>query len=49
MEEVIEVDTRPYDRRDPVVCMEEQPMQVLKATRIPIAGTPQPPRRVDDE
>lgn len=49
MEEVIEVYTRPYDRRYPVVCMDEQPMQLLQETRIPIAGTPQHPRRVDYE
>jgi hypothetical protein len=49
MEEVIEAYTRPYDRRYPVVCMDEQPIQLLKETRIPIAGTPQHPRRVDYE
>lgn len=49
MEEVIEVYTRPYDRRYPVVCMDEQPIQLLKETRRPIAGTPQHPRRVDYE
>jgi hypothetical protein len=49
MEEVIEVYTRPDDRRDPVVCMDAQPRQLLKETRRPIAGTPQHPRRVDYE
>jgi hypothetical protein len=49
MEEVLEVYVRPYDARFPVVCMDEQPMQLLKETRTPIAGTPKHPRRVDYE
>lgn len=49
MEEGLEIYMRPYDRRYPVVCMDEQPMQLLKETRLPIAGTPQHPRRVDYE
>jgi DDE superfamily endonuclease len=49
MEEVLEVDVRPYDARFPVLCMDEQPMQFLKETRQPIAGTAKHPRRVDYE
>ena len=49
MEEGLEVYARPYDPRYPVFCMDEQPIQLLKETRIPIAGTPQHPRRVDYE
>lgn len=49
MEEVLDVYTQPYDTRYPVVCMDEQPMQLLKETRTPIAGTPKHPRRVDYE
>jgi DDE superfamily endonuclease len=49
MEDVLEVYSQPYDKRYPVVCMDEQPMQLLKETRRPIAGTPQRPRRVDYE
>jgi hypothetical protein len=49
MEEVLEVYARPYDGRYPVVCMDEQPIQLLKETRQPITGTRSHPRRVDDE
>ena len=33
MEEVLDVYARPYDSRYPVLCMDEQPMQLLKETR----------------
>ena len=39
----------PYDSRFPVVCMDEQPIQLLKETRVPIPGTKEYPRRVDYE
>ena len=48
-EEVRDVYARPYDARYPVVCMDEQPIQLLKETRRPIAGTKRHPRRVDYE
>ena len=49
MEEVLDVYARPYDPRYPVLCMDEQPIQLLKETRTPIAGTKKHPRRVDYE
>ena len=49
MEEVLDVYARPYNRRRPVLCMDEQPIQLLKETRTPIAGTKNHPRRVDYE
>jgi hypothetical protein len=49
MEEVLDVYVRPYDLRYPVLCMHEQPIQLLKETRTPIAGTKKHPRRVDYE
>src|SRR5580704_337527 len=49
MEEVLDVYARPYDPRYPVVCMDEQPIQLLKETRTPIPGTKTHPRRVDYE
>lgn len=49
MEEVLDVYARPYDPRHPVLCMDEQPIQLLKETRTPIAGTRRRPRRVDYE
>jgi DDE superfamily endonuclease len=49
MEEVLETYARPYDSRHPVVCMDEQPIQLLKETRVPIPATREHPRRVDYE
>jgi len=49
MEEVLETYAQPYDSRHPVLCMDEQPVQLLKETRVPIAATKNHPRRVDYE
>jgi DDE superfamily endonuclease len=49
MELVLETYAQPYDRQRPVLCMDEQPVQLLKETRVPIAGTKKHPRRVDYE
>jgi hypothetical protein len=49
MEQVLETYARPYDPRRPVVCMDEQPIQLLKETRVPIPATRDHPRRVDYE
>jgi len=49
MEEVLEVYERPYDPDYPVVCMDEQPVQLLKETRVPIKATRHHARRVDYE
>lgn len=49
MEEVLDVYARPYDPRYPVLCMDEQPIQLLKETRRPISGTKKHARRVDYE
>jgi DDE superfamily endonuclease len=49
MEEVLETYARPYDTMRPVLCMDEQPVQLLKETRVPIPATRRHPRRVDYE
>ena len=49
MEEVLETYAEAYDPKHPVRCMDEQPVQLLKETRVPIAATPQHGTRVDDE
>lgn len=49
MEEVLETYAQPYHAPRPVVCMDEQPIQLLKETRVPIAATKDHPRRVDYE
>jgi DDE superfamily endonuclease len=38
-----------YDPQHPVRWMDEQPVQLLKETRVPIAATKQQGKRVDDE
>jgi transposase len=49
MEEILEVYERPYDADNPVICMDEQPVQLIKETRQPIEATKENPRRVDYE
>lgn len=49
MEDVLETYSLPYDVRYPVLCMDEQPVQLLKETRTPIPATAKHGRRVDYE
>ena len=49
MEVVLNTYAQPYDERFPVLCMDEQPVQLLKETREPLAATKTQPRRVDYE
>ena len=49
MEDVLETYKRPYDPQHPVVCMDEQPVQLVKETREPLAATTEHPERVDYE
>lgn len=49
MENVLETYAQPYDARFPVLCMDEQPVQLLNETRVPIAATKSHARRVDYE
>jgi hypothetical protein len=49
MEGVLDTYARPYDARYPVLCMDEQPIQLLTETRVPIPATRTHPRRVDYE
>jgi hypothetical protein len=49
MEEVLDVYERPYDPSLPVVCMDEQPVQLTKEVRTPIKATRNHPKRVDYE
>jgi hypothetical protein len=49
MEEVLDTYAAPYDSRYPVLCMDEQPVQLLKETRASIPATKNHPRRVDYE
>ncbi len=49
MEQVLDTYAQPYDPACPVVCMDEQPVQLVQETRPPIAATQARPRRVDYE
>jgi DDE superfamily endonuclease len=49
MEEVLDTYCQPYDPARPVVCMDEQPVQLLKEIRTPIPATKKHAKRVDYE
>jgi hypothetical protein len=49
MEDVLETYEKPYDPQCPVLCMDEQPVQLLKETRVPIPATREHGKRVDYE
>ena len=49
MEEVLDTYAQPYDPNQPLVCMDEQPVQLFLETKAPIAATTAHPTRVDYE
>jgi hypothetical protein len=49
MEDVLDTYALPYDPACPVLCMDEQPVQLLKETRTPIPATARHGKRVDYE
>ena len=49
MEEVLEAYAKAYDPQHPVVCMDEQPVQLIGETRTPLPATKDHPQRVDYE
>jgi hypothetical protein len=49
MEEILDTYATPYNPAAPVVCMDEQPIQLLKETRTPIPATAKHGQRVDYE
>ncbi len=49
MEEVLGTYANAYDPENPVLCMDEQPVQLLKETRVSIAATREHGKRVDYE
>lgn len=49
MEDVLEVYKRPAEARFPVVCMDEQPRQLIGETRLPIPARPGRVQRYDYE
>ncbi len=49
MEDILDVYTRPYEPNIPVLCMDEQPVQLVEEVKVPIAATRNHPKRVDYE
>ncbi len=49
MEEVLETYEKPYDPACPLLCMDEQPVQLIEQIRKPIEATVDHPKRVDYE
>jgi hypothetical protein len=49
MEEVLDTYEQVYDENQPVVCMDEQPVQLTKEKRLPIAASLDHPKRIDYE
>jgi hypothetical protein len=49
MEDILDTYERPYDSRFPVVCMDEQPVQLIGETRIALPVGPGQPRKYDHE
>jgi hypothetical protein len=49
MEDVLDIYERPYDCRFPVVCMDEQPVQLINETRLELSIEPGQPQRYDYE
>jgi len=49
MEMVLDVYKRPFDPRNPVVCMDESPKQLIAETRTPALCSPGKPARYDYE
>ena len=49
MEDVLETYSQPYDPSVPVLCMDEQPVQLVKEVKQPIPASKNHPKRVDYE
>lgn len=49
MEQVLDAYKRPYDPLRPLVCMDESPRQLVRATRLPLAAEPGTAEREDYE
>jgi len=49
MEDILDVYQTPYDPQVPVICMDEQPVQLIKETRQPLPAAPGRPEKVDYE
>ena len=49
MEDILELYRQPFNPSVPVICMDEQPVQLIEETRNPIQTAPYQPQRYDYE
>ncbi len=49
MEDILDLYHQPYDPRRPVVAMDEEPVQLIRETRLPLPAQPGRPERIDYE
>jgi len=49
MEDILDLYQRPDDPQRPLICMDEQPVQLIQETRHPLPAQPGKPERVDYE
>jgi hypothetical protein len=49
MEDVLDVYHRPYDEACPLICIDEQPKQLVSETRVPVPPRPGTPSGYDYE
>lgn len=49
MEDILDLYQRPYDPQRPLICMDEQPVQLIQETHHPLPAQPGKPERVDYE
>ena len=49
MEDILDLYCLPYDQEVPLICMDEQPRQLVKEMRTPLAGSTGKPARYDYE
>jgi hypothetical protein len=49
MEDILDLYQQPYDPDKPVICMDEQPVQLIQDVREPLPAEPGKPERVDYE
>lgn len=49
MEDILDIYERPYDGRFPVVCMDEQPVQLIDQSRVILPAQPGQPEKYDYE
>jgi hypothetical protein len=49
MEDILDLYQRPYNPHRPLICLDEQPVQLIQDTREPIAAKPGQPKKVDYE